>query len=240
MSNFFYALGQITKKKSTIGYFKVFRSRCFVLKIIDHDGKFDVKSYKTKFLGYFLTSRTYRVYNLTKHVVEESIDVSFQESNVNLLRDEEDDAGTCTNSKLKPDSTSNQQVVLKEVKSPSTPHQASRSEEANQSATQQYENSSQQVELRSADDDTSNRLAKMMLGGSYTPKETKKWLNYNGNGANPPFKKTRLSHEEIEQHSLPKSTRTVKNHPPELIIGDKSEFIKTRKGQSHFVLLLQF
>ncbi|KAL8104043.1 hypothetical protein AgCh_028321 [Apium graveolens] len=36
-------------------------------------------------------SKTYRVYNLYKHIVEESINVTFQEPNNDLPRDEEDD-----------------------------------------------------------------------------------------------------------------------------------------------------
>jgi len=48
---------------------------------------------KAIFLGYSMNSKTYRVYNLSKHIVEESIDVTFQEPNNDLPRDEEDDAG---------------------------------------------------------------------------------------------------------------------------------------------------
>ena len=61
--------------------------------MLGNDGKFDAKSYEAIFLGYSMTSKAYRVYNLSKHIVEESIDVTFQEPNNDLSRDEEDDAG---------------------------------------------------------------------------------------------------------------------------------------------------
>lgn len=65
---------------------------------IGNDGIFDAKSYECKFFGYFLNSRAYKVYNINKHIVEESIDVTFKKSNYDLLRDEEDD--TCDDNKL--------------------------------------------------------------------------------------------------------------------------------------------
>ncbi|KAL8104037.1 hypothetical protein AgCh_028315 [Apium graveolens] len=83
----------LKKKRPNISYFKFFGSKCFVLKTIGNDGKFDAKFYETVFLGYSMNSKTYRVYNLSKHIVQESIDVTFQEGNNDLPRDEEDDAG---------------------------------------------------------------------------------------------------------------------------------------------------
>ncbi|KAL8107872.1 hypothetical protein AgCh_024325 [Apium graveolens] len=83
----------LKKKKPNISYFRIFGSKCFVLKTIGNDGKFDAKSYEAIFLGYSMNSKTYRVYNLSKHIVEEFIDVTFQEPNNDLSRDEEDDAG---------------------------------------------------------------------------------------------------------------------------------------------------
>lgn len=82
----------LRKKKSNIDYFKFFGSKYFVLKPIDHDGKFDARSYERTFLGYFLNSRSYRVYNLKMHVVEESTNIIFKEPNNGLPRVEEDDA----------------------------------------------------------------------------------------------------------------------------------------------------
>ncbi|KAL8104031.1 hypothetical protein AgCh_028309 [Apium graveolens] len=83
----------LKKKRPKISYLKIFCSKCFVLKIIGNDGKFDAKFYEAIFLGYSMNSKTYRVYNLSKHIVEESIDVTFQEPNNDLPRDEEDDGG---------------------------------------------------------------------------------------------------------------------------------------------------
>ena len=50
-------------RKPNIGYFKVFRCKCFVLNTKDNLGKFDPKSDVGIFLGYSNSSKAYRVYN---------------------------------------------------------------------------------------------------------------------------------------------------------------------------------
>ena len=68
-------------RKHNIGYFKVFGCQCFVLNTKDNLGKFDPKSNVGIFLGYSNSSKAYRVYNKRTLVVEESMHVTFDESN---------------------------------------------------------------------------------------------------------------------------------------------------------------
>ncbi|KAH9673511.1 Integrase catalytic domain-containing protein [Citrus sinensis] len=68
-------------RKPNIGYFKVFGCKCFVLNTKDNLGKFDPKSDVGIFLGYSNSSKAYRVYNKRTLVVEESMHVTFDESN---------------------------------------------------------------------------------------------------------------------------------------------------------------
>ncbi|KAH9704455.1 Integrase catalytic domain-containing protein [Citrus sinensis] len=67
--------------KPNIGYFKVYGCKCFVLNTKDNLGKFDSKSDVGIFLGYSNSSKAYRVYNKRTLVVEESMHVTFDESN---------------------------------------------------------------------------------------------------------------------------------------------------------------
>ena len=56
-----------------IKYFRIFGSDCYILRDRENLEKFDAKSDKGYFLGYFSTSRAYRVYNFrTKTVMESS------------------------------------------------------------------------------------------------------------------------------------------------------------------------
>ena len=59
----------------------MFGCKCFILNTKDNLGKFDPKSNVGIFLGYSNSSKTYRVYNKNTLVVEESMHVSFYESN---------------------------------------------------------------------------------------------------------------------------------------------------------------
>ncbi|KAH9763753.1 hypothetical protein KPL70_001275 [Citrus sinensis] len=68
-------------RKPNIGYFKVFGCKCFVLNTKDNLGKFDPKSDVGIFLGYSNSSKAYRVYNKRTLVVEESMHVTFDETN---------------------------------------------------------------------------------------------------------------------------------------------------------------
>ena len=64
-----------------IGYFKFFGCKCFILDTKDKLGKFDAKVDIGIFLGYSSSSKAYRVFNKRTLVIEESIHVTFDESN---------------------------------------------------------------------------------------------------------------------------------------------------------------
>ena len=68
-------------RKLNVGYFKVFGCNCFILNAKDNLGKFDPKSDVGIFLEYSNSSKDYRVYNKRTLVVEQSMDVTFDESN---------------------------------------------------------------------------------------------------------------------------------------------------------------
>ena len=69
-------------RKPNIDYFKVLGYKYFILNTKDILGKFDPKSDVGIFLDYLNTSKTYRVYNKRTLIVEESMYVTFDESNI--------------------------------------------------------------------------------------------------------------------------------------------------------------
>ena len=73
-------------RKPNIGYFKVFLCKCLILNTKDNLGKFDPKSNVGIFLGYLNTSKAYRVCNKRTMVVEESMHVTFDESNPSSVK----------------------------------------------------------------------------------------------------------------------------------------------------------
>ena len=69
-------------RKPNVSYFKVFSCKCFILNTKDNLGKFNAKSYEAIFIGYSNTSKAYRVFNKSSLIIEESIHVKFEESNM--------------------------------------------------------------------------------------------------------------------------------------------------------------
>jgi hypothetical protein len=62
-------------KKPTIKHFRVFGSKCYILRDRENIYKFDVKSDEGIFLGYSSNSRAYRVFNERTGTIMESINV---------------------------------------------------------------------------------------------------------------------------------------------------------------------
>ena len=58
----------------------MFGSKCFILNTKDYLTKFDPKSYEGVFLGYSQNSKAYIILNKETLIVEESLNVMFDES----------------------------------------------------------------------------------------------------------------------------------------------------------------
>ncbi|GJY11203.1 retrovirus-related pol polyprotein from transposon TNT 1-94 [Tanacetum coccineum] len=67
-------------RKPTLDYFRVFGSKCFILNTKDYLTKFDPKSYEGVFLGYSQNSEAYIILNNHTRKVEESFNVTFDET----------------------------------------------------------------------------------------------------------------------------------------------------------------
>nr|GEW90662.1 retrovirus-related Pol polyprotein from transposon TNT 1-94 [Tanacetum cinerariifolium] len=67
-------------RKPTLDYFRVFRSKCFIINTKDYLTKFDPKSYEGIFLGYSQNSKAYIILNKHTRKVEELLNVTFNEN----------------------------------------------------------------------------------------------------------------------------------------------------------------
>ncbi|GKB97186.1 retrovirus-related pol polyprotein from transposon TNT 1-94, partial [Tanacetum coccineum] len=67
-------------RKPTLDYFRVLGSKCFILNTKDYLKKFDPKSYEGVFLGYSQNSKAYIILNKHTRKVEESLNVTFNET----------------------------------------------------------------------------------------------------------------------------------------------------------------
>jgi hypothetical protein len=71
----------LTGNKPNVSYFRVFRSKCYILNKKAKSSKFAPKAMEGFLLGYDLNSREYRVFNKISGCVEISCDVVFDETN---------------------------------------------------------------------------------------------------------------------------------------------------------------
>ena len=70
----------VKNKKPNLKYFHIFGCKCFVLKAHPEQlTKFDLKADEGTFVGYPLSTKAFRVYNLRTKVIMESIHVSFDD-----------------------------------------------------------------------------------------------------------------------------------------------------------------
>ena len=67
-------------RKPTISFLHIFGCQCFILNQKDQLQKFAPKADEGVFVGYSVISKAYRIYNLRTKVIEESINVSFNEN----------------------------------------------------------------------------------------------------------------------------------------------------------------
>ncbi|GJW09132.1 putative reverse transcriptase domain-containing protein [Tanacetum coccineum] len=70
----------IKGRKPTIDYLRVFGNKCLILNTKDYLTKFDPKSYEGIFLGYLQNSKAYIILNKHTRKVEESLNVTFDET----------------------------------------------------------------------------------------------------------------------------------------------------------------
>jgi len=84
------------RKKPTVKYFRIFGSKCHILRDRENLGKFDPKSDEGIFLGYSTNSRDYRVFNKRTDIVMESINLVINDEEVGASSKE--GAGNSTHS----------------------------------------------------------------------------------------------------------------------------------------------
>jgi transposase InsO family protein len=87
----------LTGNKPNVSYFRVFRSRCYILQKRSKSSKFAPKTYEGVLLGYDSNSHAYHIFNVITGFVETTCDTIFYETNgsqkeqvdLDLIDDEE-------------------------------------------------------------------------------------------------------------------------------------------------------
>ncbi|KAL8156686.1 hypothetical protein AgCh_001692 [Apium graveolens] len=211
----------LKKRTPNISYFRVFGSKCFILDTQNNRGKFDAKSTEGIFLGYSTTSKAYRVYNSVKNKVEESINISFNESSRNISQIDEDTADLSSHSQMRQSHSEKSQSHSDKSNSQVSPG-PSQSSDNSSGSTQASDESSGSPKTP---DSVSNLNYVTPLDKSSQAEMRQSLLN-----ETTPihFQADNSNEEEMSNIQLPKSSRTVKNHPPDNLLTDLDQGISTR------------
>ncbi|KAL8087683.1 hypothetical protein AgCh_037723 [Apium graveolens] len=184
-------------------------------------GKFDAKSTEGIFLGYSTSSKAYRVYNSVKNKVEESINITFNESSRNISQIDEDTADLSSHSQMRQSHSEKSQSHTDKSNSQDSPG-PSQSSDNSSGSTQASDESSGSPKTP---DSVSNVNSVTPLDKSSQAEMRQSLLN-----ETTPiyFQADNSNEEEMSNIQLPKSSRTVKNHPPDNLLTDLDQGISTR------------
>ena len=128
----------VKNKKPNLNYFHIFGCKCFVLKTHPEQlTKFDLKADEGIFVGYPLSTKAFRIYNLRTKVIMESIHVSFDDKKIIGLEDVED------NEELQ---FENEDNFIVETESVNTDEANSDAQAPNSDETSNTESNEEQVE----------------------------------------------------------------------------------------------
>ncbi|KAL8155216.1 hypothetical protein AgCh_000556 [Apium graveolens] len=242
------------KKMPNLKYFHVFGCKCFVLKTHPEQlSKFDLKADKGIFVGYPLSIKAFRVYNLRTKVVMESINVSFDDKKITGLEDfidhdqlrfENEDSNSDTEN---PDSLSLDTInsdglnsdVIETVVTTSkedAPMQGGHTQDLTTSQeTSEHTSGSSSSDSSSFDKPSSDSAENLnseesnsesIVSGGASENENEDSMDHGG--------------ASNSRENLPSARKWTKSHTPDLIIGNPDAGVRTRTGTSNECLYNSF
>ncbi|KAI3734576.1 hypothetical protein L6452_14047 [Arctium lappa] len=221
----------LNKRKPFVGFFKPFGCPCTILNTKTHLGKFDSKADDGFLVGYSSQSKTYRVFNSSFRIIEESDNVKCNENTPNPI-------GTGPQWLFDIDSLTNSFGFS------SNDHAGSGGEGSG--TTQVQESVSKSVIFPTP---TVNSFEDCEIEQSTGPRQSRDEENQEDKESEVAVENTSVelndSNLEADVNEEPShNTRVQKNHPPQLVIGDISSPMMTRhqsrlqemQDQQHTVL----
>ena len=225
-------------KKPTISFLHVFGCKCFVLRNQgEHLGKFEAKADEAIFVGYG-AGKTYRIYNLRINIVMESVHVVFDDKKIQGLLDEGfhdtlmfDNEGENVEDDIDDEIMVSQNTIINPTEniSPSTDNQGSLSVDSVMGTSVDHHNSTSVDEtMRTHVSDLPSRS--ILSGGA-------SHSHHSNHDTNQHFHEDEAT---SSRSSLPPQRKWTKSHPFELIIGDVSAKVQTRRATQNECLYSSF
>ncbi|KAL8155357.1 hypothetical protein AgCh_000661 [Apium graveolens] len=238
----------VKKKKPNMKYFHVFGCKCFILKTHPEQlSKFDLKADEGIFVGYPLSTKAFRVYNLRTRVVMESINVSFDDKKITGLEDFNDhDPLRFENKDLNSDSINSEDLYSDPISTDvtesvvTTPKENApvQGEQAEDSTTSQdSQEASEPVTGFSSSDssssdepnsDNSEHSDTSNPEGSKSNSEVSECITTGGASENAHGDSMNHGGGSSSRSQLQSARNWTKSYTPDLIIGDPEAGVRTR------------
>ncbi|KAL8088633.1 hypothetical protein AgCh_038420 [Apium graveolens] len=244
----------VKKKKPNLKYFHVFGCKCFVLKTHPEQlSKFDLKADKGIFVGYPLSTKAFRVYNLRTKVVMESINVSFDDKKITGLEDfidhdqlrfgnEDLNSDTENPDSLSPDTVNSDGLnsdVIETVVTTSK-EDAPMQGEHTQDPTISQETSEHTSGSSSSDSSSSDKPSSDSAENLNTEESNSESIVSGGVSDNENEDNMDHGGASSSRENLPSARKWTKSHTPDLIIGNPDAGVRTRTGTSNECLYNSF
>ncbi|KAK1380648.1 hypothetical protein POM88_027392 [Heracleum sosnowskyi] len=241
----------VKKKKPNQKYFHIFGCKCFVLKTHPEQlTKFDLKADEGIFVGYPLSTKAFRVYNLRTKVIMKSIHVSFDDKKITGLEDEENhDQLRFENEVLNSDDVNSDEenptnsveaysepllVNTEEVSLTEQNREPVEGEHADTSATSQSDDSHSESES-AEESNTNSKSLNTEQSNSGGASE-----NADGQQENQESMDQGGESNNGERSHLPTARKWTQAHTPDLIIGNPDASVKTRSATTNECLFHAF
>ncbi|KAL8147667.1 hypothetical protein AgCh_005113 [Apium graveolens] len=244
----------VKKKKPNLKYFHVFGCKCFVLKTHPEQlSKFDLKADEGIFVGYPLSTKAFRVYNLRTKVVMESINVSFDDKKITGLKDfvdhdqlrfENEDSYSDTENpdSLSPDTANSDGLNSDVIETVVTTlnEDAPMQGEHTQNPTTSQETFEHASGSSSSDSSSSDKPSSDSTENLNTEESNSESIVSGGASENENEDSMDHGGASSSRENLPSARKWTKSHTPDLIIGNPDAGVRTRTGTSNECLYNSF
>ncbi|KAK1384246.1 hypothetical protein POM88_021981 [Heracleum sosnowskyi] len=236
----------VKNKKPNLKYFHIFGCKCFVLKTHPEQlTKFELKADEGIFVGYPLSTKAFRVYNLRTKVIMESIHVSFDDKKITGLEDENEyDQLRFENEDLFSDDVNSDEAGLTNSdEAYSEPLLVNTGETGNSQIEQNRE--PVEGEREEAQQDTASESVEETDSNSDSSNSEPS----NSGGASDAAESQHMNQESMDQgggsnndarNHLPTARKWTQAHTPDLIIGDPDASVRTRSATNNECLYHAF
>ena len=226
----------IKGKKPSVKHFHIFGCKCYVLRVHPEQlSKFEAKSDEAIFLGYAPATKAFKVFNMRTKSVMESIQVAFDDIKVEGIQDAE------SHDNLEFENLKTSDIESSECDDVShfTPHppqenasaEGERLQEEQETISSTNSENTQEFGTSGSSSSTSDtRLSKSSSSGS----ESTEVLNDTGEATSHTLNSSTRDSSglggETSMNNLPPAIKWSRDHIEDLIIGDPSSGVQTRRA----------